>query len=280
LVHYDAADSKVAPAVPFVRCEAFLSEQIWNPKPGDRWLQELPLSDLRWPPADSNQPPVDGLVGIGHGLLPADRNWNHSGLLVPGKDGEMRLLTATELNGILHVRHLLLSACLLGGTQECLGEPLGLFAAVFEEGSSTHTAIGAALPVGDLECCLISLAIQFRLCKLKTTPAGADAAASWIDVFADVQRDLTQGRWPSEFSAWLKKALPRALTHEQVLAPSTRTHWRQVVTTVSAALGLSATELETEEGWRRAVQQLATSLAQRVPPSVRDEVHRFIAFGE
>ena len=192
--------------LPMVALEARLSCELWEN--ADAQPVRLPphgVSSVPWPPSVEASNPVQAVIGIGHGGAP-ESNWARSGLWMPtwpasndpvqGDSG--RYLSAMDLPHIAHAERLLMSCCVLGRTEDQLGEPLGLLALAF--GFRTRMAIGSLLPVDDSEAMLLSLALQWRLRQ-------AGSQADWVEEFQTLRRDFQKGYWPDGFEPWLQNRL-------------------------------------------------------------------------
>jgi hypothetical protein len=165
------------PPLPWVEVEAGLSRRLWG--------QSMASLD-----------DADCLLGMGHGGTP-DGNPAHAGLAVDGG-----LLGALDLPLVRRCRRALLSACVLGQTEDASGEPLGFLSACFNHQATYAT--GWLTEVPDLAACLASLALQWALHR-----AGAEhAQVGWGEVGRATRRGLLRGEWPPGFAAWLEREWP------------------------------------------------------------------------
>lgn len=135
------------------------------------------------PPAE----PADALLAVGHGGVPGGHPLQ-AGLQL-GSDW----LRAADLARWPALRRVLLSACVLGHTDDAQGEPLGLLSACFDHGAVF--AAGWLTEVPDRAACLYSLALQWSVAQAPGRP--------WGEVAAALRVTLMQGRWPPGFGAWL-----------------------------------------------------------------------------
>lgn len=163
--------------LPWLAVEAELARRLWGGA-----LQPLAFDADGRPSAAG----VDALLAMGHGG--ADANPAHAGLALGHG-----VLRPADLPRLPDCRRLLVSACLLGRTEEAEGEPLGFVAACFEHRASF--VAGWLTEVPDFAACLFSTAAQWAL-------RGA-AGADWSAVFTDLRLQLREGRWPPGFGAWL-----------------------------------------------------------------------------
>lgn len=182
-----AAETGAAAPLPWVRVEAALSRRLWQ--------------GLAAPPKeiDAQRRRADGvtaLIGMGHGAL-QEGNWSASGLALDGA----AVLTAHDLPHIRTSRRLLLSCCVLGQTQDILGEPLGFLSAGF--GYGVEFGCGWLTEVPDRYACLFSIAFQFALRQAIAATGDAD----WGAVFETTRQGVQRGSWPPGFGSWLKHEL-------------------------------------------------------------------------
>ncbi len=140
---------------------------------------------------DAEGRPHDGeaqaLLGMGHGGAPGG-NPARAGLALDGQ-----VLAASDLARLPACRHALLSACLLGRTEDAQGEGLGFLSACLDW--RIGFAAGWLTEVPDYAACLFSLAAQWSLRAAPGTP--------WSQVLHDLRRTLSAGAWPPGFGAWL-----------------------------------------------------------------------------
>ena len=177
--------------LPWVEIEWRLSARMWN----DAFqMIELPAGER--PCAKG----VNALLGMGHGGAP-DGNPAHAGLSIEGA-----LLSAHDLPRIMTCRRTLMSACVLGQTDEALGEPLGFLSTCFDYRILFGT--GWLTEVPDSAACLFSVALQFAL--LEAYWHGRERPVLWSVVFRATRQCLLRGEWPPGFSAWLARELPEA----------------------------------------------------------------------
>jgi tetratricopeptide (TPR) repeat protein len=136
---------------------------------------------------------ADSLLVMGHGLRPHD-NPALAGVLLD--DG--RMLAAHDVASAGAFDHVLLSACVLGRTDEAFGEPLGFLSACLALRS--RFGVGWLTEVPDEAACLFSLALQFAL--RDALRAGAEHVR-WSRVFHATCTTIADGAWPAGFTAWL-----------------------------------------------------------------------------
>ena len=209
------AQGERARKLPMVQHEVTWTQELW------RQQQAMPLTlpddaPSAWPPAVDPVAPIDALFGVGHGGAPQEKtsdggtrvNWARSGLWMPSwpdQDNSVnaqlqRYVSAAYMPALAHAVRLFMSCCVLGRTEDQLGEPLGLIALGF--GFKTRVAIGSLLSVNDISATLISLAFQHRVIQ-----RGGGSDIDWVDTFQELRRTLKSGQWPSEFQDWLREHL-------------------------------------------------------------------------
>ena len=173
--------------LPWVEIERQLSQRLWHGLSARfEWLQ------APRPSADG----VDALLGMGHGAAPGD-NPACAGLAL----GDGAVLSAHDLLRVRTCRRALLSACVLGRTDEVFGEALGFLSGCFDYQTTFGT--GWLTEVPDAEACLLSLALQHAL-----RDAGP---AFWGEVFRQTRQAIGRGEWPANFGGWLARELPAAV---------------------------------------------------------------------
>lgn len=227
-----------------------------------------------WPPVIDAARPVQALIGMGHGGAP-NGNWARSGLWMPGwpdDAGQMsrpsseRYLSAAHLPALSHVERVVMSCCVLGRTDDQLGEPLGLLAQAFS--ARTRVAIGSLLPVDDGCAMFVSLAFQWRA-------IAAGPAADWVEEFQALRRDFMAGRWPDGFADWFQRRLAEALALERdpsapwVCTLARMINWR----------ALSDRRDERAAQWQYLKAELPAALMHAVPVEIRKTAGWFVAFG-
>jgi hypothetical protein len=173
-----ASDGSAARPLPWAAVERTLAGRLWGGA-----MQTLAF-DRDGRPMDDD---AGALLGIGHGGAP-DGNPAHAGLALGGG-----VLSAADLPRLPRCRYALLSACLLGRTEDAQGEGLGFLSACLDY--RLHFAAGWLTEVPDFAACLFSLATQWAL--------RAAPHAAWSRTLRDLRRDLLAGRWPAGFGAWL-----------------------------------------------------------------------------
>ena len=237
----------------------------------------VPASDSTctpWPPVIDADQPVQALIGMGHGGAP-DGNWARSGLWMPSWPGDSqpisqpsseRYFSAAHLPALSHVEHVVMSCCVLGRTDDQLGEPLGLLAQAF--GARTRVAIGSLLPVDDGCAMFVSLAFQWRA-------IAAGPTADWVEEFHALRRDFIAGRWPDGFADWFQQRLAEALTFER----DSRTSWVCGLARMVDWPELSAHADERAAQWQQLKAELPAVLMRAVPIEIRDTAGWFVAFG-
>ena len=134
---------------------------------------------------------------MGHGRRPHD-NPALAGVLLD--DG--RVLAAHDVAAAGAFDHVLLSACVLGRTDEAFGEPLGFLSACLALRS--RFGVGWLTEVPDDAACLFSLALQFAL---RDALRKGEAHVHWSRVFHATCATIADGAWPSGFTAWLGEDL-------------------------------------------------------------------------
>lgn len=182
-------------ALPWVAVEAAWSAHLWRHAPP----QALDA-------ATRTAEGVDALIGMGHGVRGSAADATAPGLRLDAD----HVLTAHDLPRLRHVRQVLLSSCVLGQTQDVLGEPLGFLSAA--TGYGVEFGSGWLTEVPDDMACLFSLAFQFGLAR----DGEAGEPRSWLEVFDTTCHAVGAGAWPAGFGAWLSGrvlTLPPAL-HE------------------------------------------------------------------
>ena len=136
---------------------------------------------------------ADSLLVMGHGQRPHD-NPALAGVMLD--DGHV--LAAHDVASAGPFDHVLLSACVLGRTDEAFGEPLGFLSACLTQRS--RFGVGWLTEVPDEAACLFSLALQFSL--RDALRAGAEHIR-WSRVFHATCATIARGAWPAGFTAWL-----------------------------------------------------------------------------
>lgn len=172
--------------LPWVEVEHHLSCRLWGEA-----ATELQTERGQRPSAHG----VDVLLGMGHGGCP-DGNPALAGLAL-----DHGLLVAHDLPRLRVCRRVLLSACVLGLTEETHGEPLGFLSACFDYQASF--AGGWLTEVPDQAACLFSIAAQWAL-RAAHSKAAPGRPVSWAAVLGGVRRELAQGRWPAGLADWLQ----------------------------------------------------------------------------
>jgi tetratricopeptide (TPR) repeat protein len=174
--HAGAAGSATAPRLPWVEVERSASARLWQRRPAS-----LSAADG-----------CRALLALGHGDMPRG---NPARARLQLADGAV--LDAHEAAGGGFDR-VLLSACVLGRTDDAFGEALGFLSACF--GYRTRFGVGWLTEVGDDAACLFSLALQFAL---RAAVAERGAAARWGEVFDAACHAIERGQWPPGFAAWI-----------------------------------------------------------------------------
>ncbi len=173
-----------APRLRWVESERRLSQRLWRECGG---VVE-PLAD-----DSTRRGAFDSLLVMGHGDVPQG-NLALSGLRLD----QGRVLGAHDAAAGGGFAQVLLSACVLGRTDDAFGEPLGFLSACFAY--RTRFGVGWLTEVPDDAACLFSLAFQFTLRRA----LGADARAMvWSEAFHATCRCIEQGAWPAGFAIWL-----------------------------------------------------------------------------
>lgn len=180
-------------ALPWVQVEYALSLELWR--------ESVPPPVLI-AAAHRTAQGVSAFIGMGHG---GAREGNLAAAGVELDAGEV--LTAHDLPAIQTSRRVLLSCCVLGQTQEVLGEPLGFLSACFSY--DTEFGSGWLTEVPDVMACLFSLAFQFALRERMAN--GTRDTPAWSDVFERTRRGIHAGVWPEHFGAWLNAQLPEVV---------------------------------------------------------------------
>ena len=187
-----AADAALRTDQPLhgVEVERLLSLRLWR----------ADMSAITWTAGGRPQAErVNALLGMGHGGS-ADGNFAHAGLAI----GDAVLL-AHDLPGLRTCTRALMSTCMLGQTDEAMGEPLGFLAASFDYQTSFGT--GWLTEVPDVAACLFSLAFQFALREAYRL---AVRRVLWSEVFRATRQGISSGQWPAGFGAWLRREWSRA----------------------------------------------------------------------
>lgn len=175
-----ASEGSAVRPLPWAGVERQLSARLWG----------RPMRPLRWgPDGRPRASGADALLGIGHGGTP-DGNPARAGLALGST-----VLSSQDLPRLPDCRHALLSACLLGHTEDAQGEGLGFLSACLDY--RMQFAAGWLTEVPDFAACLYSLAVQWALRGAAGTP--------WSEVLHGVRRALAAGRWPPGFGAWLAR---------------------------------------------------------------------------
>ncbi|MCW5637208.1 MAG: hypothetical protein KIT17_28025, partial [Rubrivivax sp.] len=170
--------------------EARLSLALW----GEAGMSGVELEDGGPAP-----PEADAALLIGHGVVPGS-NAAQAGLATGA-----RLVQPYQLLRLGRCRRALVSACLLGHTDDRSGEALGFLSGCFDH-RLTFTA-GWLTEVPDQAACLYSLAAQWLL---RQSAAGAGRGhAAWAASLAQLRRELQCGAWPAGFGEWLAARWPR-----------------------------------------------------------------------
>jgi len=167
-----------APRLPWAEIERRQSQRLWPAAPGAR---------------------ADTLLAIGHSALPAG-NPARAGLRLD--DGRVLAAHDVAAGGFDRV---LLSACMLGRTDDAFGEALGFLSTCFAY--RARFGVGWLTEVPDEAACLFSLAFQFAL---RSALDGKGAPPRWSAVFHATCRAVEQGAWPAGFAAWLADGWPEA----------------------------------------------------------------------
>ncbi len=179
-----AAGPGDAPQLHWLESERRLSQRLWR----ECGAVVAPLAD------DSAQRGAfDSLLVMGHGDVPQG-NLALSGLRLD----HGQVLGAHDAAAGGGFEHVLLSACVLGRTDDAFGEPLGFLSACF--GYRTRFGVGWLTEVPDDAACLFSLALQFTLRRALAAEA---RAALWSEAFHATCRCIEQGAWPDGFAIWL-----------------------------------------------------------------------------
>lgn len=174
-----ASEGTAARPLPWVAVERTLSARLWGGA-----MQPIAFDAEGRPHDDSAQ----ALLGMGHGGAP-DGNPARAGLAL----GERQVLGAADLARLPACGHALLSACLLGRTEDAQGEGLGFLSACLDW--RVGFAAGWLTEVPDYAACLFSLATQWAL--------RASPGQPWSGVLQGLRRTLAGGAWPAGFGAWL-----------------------------------------------------------------------------
>lgn len=277
LVCYDAYRAQGVQWLPFAEAEVLLAESILD-RPGPT-VQRLSSAELLEPGPGPRMPDADALIAIGHGKPARDDNWVGSGVLIAGDMAAPVLMTGPQVREIGRVRHIFVNTCLLGETRTFLGEALGMFSEVFEQGFHTRTAIGIAGLVDDFDALLISLAFLFAL---------KQGRRGWLETFVDVQRELCAGQWPDGFAPWLREQLADALLDDRCwprgrrLEAYARLRGGDLQDGVFPKLGLApmAVDRPLTQDWRPELLRLADAVADCVPTGLRQQARNYVAFGD
>ena len=174
--------------------------------PDARWLRwgelERQLSQGLWLQSGAVVQPLaspaaargaaGALLVIGHAEVPQG-NPALAGL----RRDDGSVLGAHEVAACGGFASVLLSACVLGRTDDAFGEPLGFLAACFSY--HTHFGVGWLTEVPDDAACMFSLALQFAL---RAAGGPAAPAARWRESFHATCRAIDSRAWPEGFSDW------------------------------------------------------------------------------
>lgn len=236
--------------LPMVALETALTKHLWGPgfPTMPAGVLDALTPEARWPSDDEE--PVDVLLSSGHGGDTDSAGGSQAPVVAgsgiwmgdeanPGLDV---WLNGQTLSRVHQPVHWLVMACVLGKTDDWLGEPLGPIAAAF--GQKTRFALGWLVQVDDLAACLASLSLQYALKNAKSlqkkqpsvnhveknSQPGAinslrrlwgrmvgDGLQSnklepvepwpWIATVLAVQSGWLNGRWPDGFGNWLEQAV-------------------------------------------------------------------------
>lgn len=178
--------------LPWVDAESHLSMQLWQE--AGRPFLVLPSNDVR-------ASGVSAFIGMGHGAAPAG-NPACAGLALPGQ----KVLGAHDLHAVHDCVQVLMSACVLGVTEEVFGEALGFLSSCFD--ARARFGVGWLVEVPDFCACLFSLALQFELRRSLGREGVLSGPGPWGQAFDDTRRSIIAGRWPAGFGAWLRQVLP------------------------------------------------------------------------
>lgn len=191
-----ASPLREPPALPWADLEQRLALRLWNADAAGRMCA-----------ATGNPPALDGvnaLLGLGHGAAPQG-NLARAGLLLEAG----AVFSAHELPRLRHVRHVLLSCCVLGCNDEVQGEAMGFLSAAF--GYGARFGCGWLIEVPDAEACLFSLALQHALREAQAAALAGGGSLDWLGVFEAVRHGIAGARWPPGFGVWLEAELPAAV---------------------------------------------------------------------
>lgn len=136
---------------------------------------------------------ASALLVIGHATVP-DGNPALAGLHLDSQ----HVLGAHEAAARGMFERVVLSACVLGRTEDAFGEPLGFLSACFAY--HARFGVGWLTEVPDDAACLFGLALQFALRESMRRPSGQ---VRWNEVFHITCRSIEQGAWPDGFAAWV-----------------------------------------------------------------------------
>jgi tetratricopeptide (TPR) repeat protein len=174
----------------WIEVESRLATQLWH---------EAGTTVVPWDAeAGAGAAIPDSLLLMGHGDVPAG-----NAALAAVAVGDGRLVDAHAAAARGSLRRVLLSACVLGRTDDAFGEPLGFLSACF--GYRTRFGIGWLTEVPDDAACLFSLAFQHAL---REALAARGGGVRWGEVFGAVRRAIAAGAWPPGFAAWLGAQAP------------------------------------------------------------------------
>lgn len=284
MVAYDASDTgDLSDRLYWVRAEADMSRRLWS-------ASGIEALDL----AGDAPMPATALLACGHGFAPGD-DVSRAGVWVgtvrsaagdgTGSARRPTLLDAQALSRMPTLARVVLSCCVLGRTEDILGEPLGLMAQVFSHG--VRFALGALVRVGDLEAALFSIAFQWSLRSACTRPS-MQSHVDWVEVFQSLQACIRAGHWPTGFGSWLEAELPRTL---QSVVPSVamarddedafhaRNGWHRLLGALSAELGANGAMPRPSQPWLALYETLARELARRPPEHLRRVAPWMVALG-
>lgn len=272
---YAAMDDK-ARRLPMVALEAALTQHLWSQ--AQPALTKLPLevlgplaSTTHWPPEGT--PWIDVLLSSGHGGTlnnqTVSRHGRKPATTVAGAGvwmGAERWLDAQTLQRVKQPTHHLIMACVLGKTDDWLGEPLGPIAAAF--GQSAKCSVGWLVRVDDLAACLASLSLQYALRQA----LAAQPSVGWVNTVLAVQQGWLKGEWPDGFAAWLENAVNSVgpdlvLKHNRTNAAHRRTAWcgeLERLVKASSHTG-KARQVSTPHQIKLAWETLAKAWAKEVP---------------
>ena len=191
---HDAQHTRHKPLL-WVPPELQALQTIWGPQQ----LQCLSPSEPVWPAQDQDgaQQEVHALVGLGHGGAPAG-NWALAGMVIgQDADSRTRYFTALDLHRVRHATRVVMSCCVLGRVQDWIGEPMGLGALAF--GLQARLAVGAVVPIADLEGSLLSMALHHAWQGEEQQCLARGQQMDWSGVFHATRRQILAGQWPQGF---------------------------------------------------------------------------------